>query len=44
MKDGRLRKIELRRIDGEPAADSADAEALREVGFIDGYRGLLLRG
>ena len=44
VKDGRLRKIELRRIDGEPGADSAHAEALREVGFLDGYRGLLLRG
>ena len=44
VKDGRLRKIELRRIDGEPGADSAYAEALREVGFLDGYRGLLLRG
>jgi ATP-dependent helicase Lhr and Lhr-like helicase len=43
-KDGRLRKIELHRIDGEPAASSVHADALREAGFVDGYRGLTLRG
>jgi ATP-dependent Lhr-like helicase len=44
VKDGRLRRIELTRIDGEPAADSPVAERLRSVGFQDGYRGFVLRG
>jgi ATP-dependent Lhr-like helicase len=43
VKDGRLRRIELSRIDGEPPAGSPVAEALRSVGFVDGYRGLVLR-
>jgi ATP-dependent Lhr-like helicase len=42
-KDGRVRRIELSRVDGEPAADSPAADALRSVGFADGYRGLTLR-
>jgi len=44
VKDGRVRRIELSRIDGEPAGGSAFAEDLRTAGFIDGYRGLVLRG
>jgi ATP-dependent Lhr-like helicase len=44
VKDGRLRKIDLQRIDGEPSMESPCAEALREAGFLDGYRGLTLRG
>ena len=43
VKDGRLRKAELTRIDGLPAADSPHAARLREAGFADGYRGLTLR-
>jgi ATP-dependent Lhr-like helicase len=43
VKDGRLRRIELARIDGEPAAESPHAERLRLAGFADGYRGLTLR-
>jgi ATP-dependent Lhr-like helicase len=42
-KDGRLRKIELTRIDGGPAGDSPAADRLRAAGFTDGYRGLTLR-
>ena len=42
-KDGRLRRIELSRIDGAPAAESSAADALRATGFTDGYRGLVLR-
>ena len=42
-KDGRLRKIELTRIDGAPASDAAIADPLRAAGFTDGYRGLTLR-
>jgi len=44
VKDGRLRRIELVRIDGGPSAASPAAERLRSVGFVDGYRGLTLRG
>jgi ATP-dependent Lhr-like helicase len=43
-KDGRLRQIELARIDGEPVGSSPFADALRATGFVDGYRGLVLRG
>ena len=43
VKDGRLRKIELTRIDGDPAVDAPPAARLRETGFADGYRGLTLR-
>ena len=42
-KDGRLRKIELTRIDGGPANESPIADRLRAAGFTDGYRGLTLR-
>ena len=44
VKDGRLRRIELHRIDGEPIADHAELDRLREAGFADGYRGLTARG
>jgi ATP-dependent helicase Lhr and Lhr-like helicase len=44
VKDGRLRRIELSKIDGEPVDGSAFAEDLRTAGFVDGYRGLVLRG
>jgi hypothetical protein len=43
VKDGRLRKVELTRVDGDrPSSEIADA--LRASGFVDGYRGLTLRG
>jgi ATP-dependent helicase Lhr and Lhr-like helicase len=44
VKDGRIRRIELTRIDGVPVADSLLADAFRERGFLDGYRGLSFRG
>ena len=44
VKDGRLRKIELHRIDGAPASGSPHLDALRAAGFTDGYRGPTLRG
>jgi len=43
VKDGRLRRIELQRIDGVPAHESPVAERLRARGFVEGYRGLTLR-
>jgi len=44
VKDGRVRRIELRQIDATAAGDHPAASLLREVGFVDGYRGLMLRG
>jgi ATP-dependent Lhr-like helicase len=44
VKDGRVRKVELQKIDGVAASDSSHAERLREAGFTEGYRGLTLRG
>jgi ATP-dependent Lhr-like helicase len=44
VKDGRLRRIQLGRIDGEEASAHAAADELRAAGFVDGYRGLTLRG
>ena len=43
VKDGRLRKIEIARIDGAPSAESPAADHLLHAGFVVGYRGLLLR-
>jgi ATP-dependent Lhr-like helicase len=44
VKDGRLRRIELTRVDGIPASESPLADGLRELGFVEGYRGLSFRG
>jgi ATP-dependent Lhr-like helicase len=44
VKDGRLRRIELTRIDGGAPGDHRAAGDLRAAGFQDGYRGLTLRG
>lgn len=44
VKDGRLRSLEIGKVDGAPVAESVDAvAALRAAGFVDGYRGLVLR-
>jgi ATP-dependent helicase Lhr and Lhr-like helicase len=43
VKDGRLAKLEITKIDGEPAASSPFAPHLRDIGFVEGYRGLTLR-
>jgi len=44
VKDGKLRRVEIQRVDGVPVFDSTLVEALRDAGFVDGYRGLTLRG
>jgi ATP-dependent Lhr-like helicase len=44
VKDGHRTRIELMRIDGEPPRASALVDALHAAGFVDGYRGLVLRG
>jgi ATP-dependent Lhr-like helicase len=43
-KEARVRRIELRQIDGIQVHESPWADRLRQAGFVDGYRGLLLRG
>jgi ATP-dependent Lhr-like helicase len=42
-KEAKVRRIELQRIDGVPFGESRWATRLREAGFADGYRGLVLR-
>jgi ATP-dependent Lhr-like helicase len=43
VKDGRLRKVEVTRIDGGPPAESPAAGPLRAAGFVEGYKGLSFR-
>jgi ATP-dependent Lhr-like helicase len=40
---GRVRSHEIQTVDGEPVRTSPWADALRAVGYTDGYRGLVLR-
>ena len=48
VRAGRLRKAELRKVDGDPLATSAAREAVTAAataaGFTDGYRGLTFTG
>ncbi|HSH21335.1 MAG TPA: hypothetical protein VK992_01795, partial [Candidatus Caenarcaniphilales bacterium] len=41
--DGRLRSLQLERIDGLPVAESSARDLLAAAGFRPGYRGWLLR-
>ncbi len=41
--DGRARELVLSRVDGEPVARSAWYETLLKAGFVQGYRGLVMR-
>jgi ATP-dependent Lhr-like helicase len=41
--DGRQRELVIGKIDGEPAGKSRHYESLLTAGFIQGYRGLVLR-
>jgi ATP-dependent Lhr-like helicase len=43
VKDGRLRSLEITRIDTVPARESAHHPALLAAGFVGGYRGLIYR-
>ncbi len=43
VKDGRIGKVELTSIDGEPPATSPWVPVLTDAGFQPGYRGLVLR-
>jgi hypothetical protein len=40
---GRARAHEVRTVDAEPVRTTPWAEPLRAAGYIDGYRGLVLR-
>jgi ATP-dependent helicase Lhr and Lhr-like helicase len=42
VKDGIDRSVEVRKVNGEPVAGEV-ADILRAAGFVDGYRGLVLR-
>jgi len=42
VKDGIESKVEVRKVDGGPVPDGV-AQLLRERGFVDGYRGLVVR-
>lgn len=45
VKDGRQRSIEVRKVNGEPVDRTGDeARALLTAGFVEGYRGFVLRG
>ncbi len=44
VKDGRARSVEVRKVNGEAVPPSSNwADALRGVGFVEGYRGWVLR-
>ena len=43
VKDGRLRSLEITRIDAEPARESAHHQSLLAAGYVNGYRGLIYR-
>jgi ATP-dependent Lhr-like helicase len=43
LADGRLRELVISRVDGEPVGRSSWYETLRNEGFVQGYRGLVLR-
>jgi ATP-dependent Lhr-like helicase len=42
VSSGRERSVEVRKVDGDAMIDEV-AEALRSAGFVDGYRGLVIR-
>ena len=44
VKDGRVGALDIRRIDGLGVEESPLVPTLRARGFVDGYRGLVLRG
>jgi len=42
LEDGRLRSLQIERIDGVPVAESRHRDRLRDAGFRSGYRGMVL--
>jgi ATP-dependent Lhr-like helicase len=43
VRSARRRSLEIAKIDGAPARESAHADSLRAAGFTDGYKGLVIR-
>ena len=43
VRDGRVRELVIRKVDGEDVAASAFRPRLLDAGFVAGYRGLVLR-
>ncbi len=43
VKDGRLRALEIGKVDGAPVAESSVVDVLKSAGFAQGYRGLTFR-
>ena len=41
--DGRLRSLQIERLDGTPIAESPHRERLSEAGFRQSYRGFVVR-
>jgi ATP-dependent Lhr-like helicase len=44
VRSRRLRRMELRTVDGAPVRESTLLDGLVGLGFRDGYKGLILRG
>jgi ATP-dependent Lhr-like helicase len=44
VKDGRLRKLEIGKVDGQPVRETPWAARLKAGGFAPGYRGMTFRG
>lgn len=43
VRSGRVRQHEIQTIDGGSARTTRWAEPLRQAGYVDGYRGLVMR-
>ena len=43
VKDGRLRKLEIAKVDGQPVRETPWAVRLEAAGFVSAYRGMLYR-
>jgi ATP-dependent Lhr-like helicase len=44
VKNGRIRKLEISRVDGQPVRETPWAARLESAGFSAGYRGMTFRG
>jgi hypothetical protein len=44
VKDGRMRKLEIAKVDGQPIRETPWAARLESAGFSSGYRGMTFRG
>ena len=44
VKDGRLTKLEITKVDGQPVRETPYAARLEAAGFSAGYRGMTFRG